>query len=248
MRQKYFYSTALLVMMLVSPLFPAVEEDVQTKKLTQDRITFFPVPSDNINYVFLQSIENDSAIVIGDFSGVEKKIIMITDTNNDNTIDSVIEYFPLTKDLKKRKDSNSKFFAKDIAKLKKDIIEGSVYKGNYTDSMESFKTLEKILRNSDTNSLNADVYGFNIKSYETDERKKYSAVFSYGKNAAGYYLQFKTEYYRKDYKTVQKPVLKYSVYCKDTTDPVVKETVEYLFTIRQPMSSNAKGGTIQKSN
>lgn len=248
MKKKYFYSTALLVMMLISPLFPAVEEDVQTKKLTQDRITFFPVPSDNINYVFLQSIENDTAIVIGDFSGVEKKIIMIVDTNNDNTIDSVFEYFPLTKDLKKRKDSNSKFFTKDIAKLKKDIIEGSVYTGNYTDRMESFKTLEKILRNSDTNSLNADVYGFNIKSYETDERKKYSALFSYGKSAGGYYLQFKTEYYRKDYKTVQKPVLKYSVYCKDTTDPVVKETVEYLFTIRQPMSSNAKGGTIQKSN
>ena len=248
MNQKYFYSTALLVMMLVSPLFPVVEEDVQTKKLTQGRITFFPVPSDNINYVFLQSIENDTAIVIGDFSGVEKKIIMIVDNNNDNTIDSVIEYYPLTKDLKKRKDSNSKFFTKDIAKLKKDIIEGSVYKGNYTDRMESFKTLEKILRNSDTNSLNADVYGFNIKSYETDERKKYSALFSYGKSAGGYYLQFKTEYYRKDYKTVQKPVLKYSVYCKDTTDPVVKETVEYLFTIRQPMSSNAKGGTIQKSN
>jgi len=248
MKQKYFYSTALLVIMLVSPLFPIVEEDVQTKKLTQDRITFFPVPSDNINYVFMQSIENDTAIVIGDFSGVEKKIIMIVDNNNDNTIDSVFEYYPLTKDLKKRKDSNSKFFTKDVAKLKKDIIEGSVYKGNYTDRMESFKTLEKILRNSDTNSLNADVYGFNIKSYETDERKKYSALFSYGKSAGGYYLLFKTEYYRKDYNTVQKPVLKYSVYCKDSNDPVVKETVEYLFTIKQPMSSNAKGGTIQKSN
>lgn len=248
MKQKYIYTAAILAMLFISPLFSTSPEEIQTIKLTQDRITYFPVPSDSINYLFMQSIENDTAIVIGDFSGVEKKIIMITDNNNDNTIDSVMEYYPLTKDLKKKKASNSKFFTKDIAKLKKDIIDGSVYKGNYTDRMESFKTLEAILKNSDTNSLNADVYGFNIKSYETDERKKYSAVFSYGKSAGGYYLQFKTEYYRKDYKTVQKPVLKYSVYCKDTTDPVVRDTVEYLFTIRQPMSSNAKGGSIQKSN
>jgi len=248
MKQKHFYSTAMLVMMFISPLFPAAQEEIQTIKLTLDRITYFPVPADNINYLFLQSIENDTAIVIGDFSGVDKKIIMIIDNNNDNTIDSVIEYFPLTKDLKKRKDSQSRFFTKDIAKFKKDIIEGSVYNGNYTDRMESFKTLESILRNSDTNSLNADVYGFNIKSYESDERQKYSALFSYGKSAGGYYLQFRTEYYRKDYKTVQKPVLKYSVYCRDTDDPVVKETVEYLFTIKQPMANSAKGGTIQKSN
>ena len=248
MKQKYFYSAAILAIMFISPLFPAVEEDIQTKKLTQERITFFPIPSDSINYLFLQAIDNDTSIVIGDFSGVEKKIIMITDKNNDNTIDSVMEYYPLTKDLKKKKESNSKFFTTDIAKLKKDIIDGTVYKGNYTDRMGSLNTLESILRNSDTNSLNADVYGFNIKSYETDERHKHSALFTYGKSAGGYYLQFKTEYYRKDFKTEQKPVLKYSVYCKNSNDPVVKDTVEYLFKIKQPGINYMKDKSIQKSN
>jgi len=248
MKHKSIYLALILTVLFLLPLYPAGLEDLQTKKLQDDRLVYFPVPKDNINYLFMQSIDNDTSIVIGDFSGVEKKIIMIVDKNNDNTIDSVVEYYPLTKDLKVKKDSKSKFFTNDIAKLKKDIIEGAVYKGNYTDNMKSLRTLENILNNSDTNSLNADVYGFNIRYYESDERNKNAALFSYGKSAGGYYLQFKTEYYRKDYKTVQEPVLKYSVYCKDTQDPVVMDVVEYLFKIKQPIVNFDKTTTLQKSN
>jgi len=141
MKQSYLYSAVVLVMIFISPVFSAGFEELQTKKLTPERLTFFPVPKDNINYLFMQAMENETVIVIGDFSGVDKMMVMIIDKNNDNKIDSVIEYFPLTKDLKKKTDSKSKFFTKDIAKLKKDIIEGTVYKGNYTDDMKSLKTL-----------------------------------------------------------------------------------------------------------
>jgi len=245
MKQRYLCAAAVMVMVFISPVFSAGGEDLQTKKITEDRLILFPVPADNINYIFMQSIENDTAIVIGDFSGLDKKIILITDNNNDNTIDSVIEYFPATRDLRRRAVSQSKFFTKDIAKLKKDIIEGTIYKGNYTDEMKSLKTLESVLNNSDTNSLNSDVYGFNIRFYEVDERQRNSAFFSYGKNAGGYYLQFRTEYYRKYFTTEQRPVLKYSVFCKDTNDPVVKDTVENLFKVRQPGVNSARG-TVSK--
>jgi len=241
MKKKYFYSAAMIVMIFVSPLFSAIPEDLQTTKLTQGRMKLFPVPSDNINYLFMQSIEKDTIVIIGDFSGVEKKIIMITDKNNDNTIDSVLEYFPLTKDLRVRKESQSRFFTSDIARLKKEIIDGTVYKGTYTDNMKSLNTLESVLKNPDTNSLYTDVYGFILRFYEADERQRNSALFSYGKNAGGYYLQFKTEYYRKDFKTEQKPVLKYSVYCKDSNDSVVKDTVEALFKVRQPGVNSGNG-------
>lgn len=225
---------------MLIPAFPEGHDDLQIKKLTVDRMIYFPVTQDNINYIFMQAIENDTAIIIGDFSGLEKKIIMIIDKNSDNTIDSVFEYYPLTKDLRKKNNSSSKFFNKDIAKLKKDIIEGTIYKGNYTDGMKSIKTLESILNNSDTRSLYADVYGFNIKYYEIDELKKHSALFTYGKASAGYYLQFKTVYYRKDHRTEERPVLNYSVYCRDSNDPIVKETVENLFKIRQPGVNSQK--------
>jgi len=241
MKKRNLFTAAVLAMIFISPLFSIGLDDLQIKKLTVDRMKLFPVPADNINYIFMQAIGKDSTIVIGDFSGLEKMIIMIVDQNSDNTIDSVIEYFPLTKDLRVKTDSQSRFFNKDIAKLKKDIIEGSVYKGNYTDDMKSLKTLESVLKNPDTNSLTTEVYGFNIRFFEVDERQRNSAIFSYGKKESGYYLQFRTEYYRKDFKTEENPILRYSVYCKDTNDPVVKETVENLFKVRQPGVNSGNG-------
>ena len=242
MKSKYFCLAAAAVIMLIMPVFSAGLDDLQVNKLTVDRMKLFPVTGDSINYIFMQSIDGDTAIVIGDFSGLDKKIVMIVDKNSDNTIDSVYEYYPLTRDLKKRADSQSKFFTNDIAKLKKDIIEGAVYKGNYTDNMKSLRTLESILNSSSTNAIFSSVYGFNVKFLETDETHRNSALFSYGKSAAGYYLQFKTEYYRKDFNTVQNPVLKYSVYCRDSKDSVVKETVENLFKVRQPGLDTAMSG------
>jgi hypothetical protein len=241
MNKKFFYTVAATGLIFISSLLYAGFDDLQTRKITQDRLTLFPVPQDYINYIFMQSIGNDTVIVIGDFTGVDKMIVMITDKNSDNTIDSVMEYFPLTKDLRKKTESQSRFFTKDIAKLKKDIIEGTVFRGNYTDDMKSLKTLEGVLSNPDTNSVYSDVYGFNVKFFEVDERKRSSALFSYGKNAGGYYLQFKTEYYRKDYKTEKKPIINYSVFCKDSNDPVVKETVENLFKVKQPSANLPKG-------
>lgn len=242
MKKGYLYFAAVAVMMAVVPLFSTGLDDLQVNKLTVDRMKQFPVPADNMNYVFMQSIDGDTSIVVGDFSGLDKKIVMIVDQKSDNTIDAVFEYFPLTKDLRKKTDSQSKFFTNDIVKLKKDIIEGSVYKGNYTDNMKSLSLLENILNNPGANTLYSNVYGFNVKFLETDETHKHSALFSYGKNAGGYYLQFKTEYYRKDFNTVQNPVLKFSVYCRNSTDPVVKETVENLFKVKQPDVNTAMQG------
>lgn len=242
MKKRYLYLAAVSVMMLITPLFSTGLDDLQIKKLTEDRMKLFPVPDDNMNYIFLQSIGGDTAILIGDFSGLEKKIILVLDQNNDNTIDSVFEYLPLSRSMRKMTFSESKFFTNDIVKLKKDIIEGSVYKGNYTDNMKSLNILENIVNNPDSSSLFTEVYGFNVKSFEIDERQRHSALFSYGKNAEGYYLQFKTEYYRKGFNTTQKPVFKYSVYCKGSNDPVVKETVENLFKVRQPEINTARAG------
>ena len=56
-------------------------------------------------------------------------------------------------------------------------------------------------------------------------RSYYAAVFSFGQNSEGYYLQFRTDYYRKDYNTTEEPILKYSVFCKKSSDPVVKNAV-----------------------
>ncbi|HOP29222.1 MAG TPA: hypothetical protein P5120_05095 [Spirochaetota bacterium] len=237
---KRIFALTLLMLILSSSAFSIALDDLQIKPVTADRVKYFPVPDDNKNYMFLQAIDNDSYIVIGDFSGVDKVIVLIIDKGNDNTVDAVVEYFPLNKNYRMKKSSDSKFFTTDLAKLKKQIITGSIYKNNYTDEMKSSDALEAMLKRDDKIAVFEDVYGFNIKLFEIDETNKYSAKFAYGKNAGGYYLQFRTEYYRRNFGTEIKPVLKYSVYCKDTNDPVVKEYVESLFKIRAPKVLSAK--------
>jgi len=225
-------------------LFPSVYSqshiDLQIKKIDSYRLKLFPVPEDGRNYFFLQSIDDMTQIVIGDFMQGEKRIVLINLAGDYNTIKSVIEYQPRTKKLLRRKHSESKFFTTDIAKLKKDIISGSIFKNNSTDDMRSYDSLEPVFRENDAGRVFPDVYGFNVKVSEVDHENRYSAMFTFGKASRGYYLQFKTLYYIKTATTEMKPVLKYSVYCKNTHDPVIQEYVENLFKIRKPASVDIK--------
>ncbi|HOK02694.1 MAG TPA: hypothetical protein PKX79_08935 [Spirochaetota bacterium] len=234
MNMKKILFIIFLYILSISSLFAIGLEDLQIKPVTIDRLKYFPVPEDNKNYFFLQAIESDSFIVIGDFSGVDKRIILIEDKNSDNTVDSVVEYYPLTKNYRILKKSESKFFTTDLAKLKRDIITGNIYRGNYADDMKSIDALEAMLKKDDKIAISEDVYSVTVRLLEIDETKRPSAQFVYGKNAGGYFLQFKTDYYRKNFATEIKPILKFSVYCKDTNDSVVKESVENLFKIRAP--------------
>lgn len=218
----------------------AITMDLLIKPVDPDRVKYFPVTEDNKNYFFLQSIDNVTKIIIGDFTQPEKKIILITLAKDYKTIQSVIEYNPVTDEVRSMKESDSKFFTKDVDKLKRDIISGSIFKNNYTDTMQSLDALESVLKRQDSRSIIPDVYGFSVKYADVDERKKHSAIFSYGKATKGYYLIFKTEFYRESFVSTRIPVLKYSVYCKDTNDPVIRETVDNLFKLKAPAESRIK--------
>ena len=232
--------TLILLILLTSSAFPVLIDDIQIKKLDADRLKLFPVPKDNKNYFFLQSVENITQIVIGDFSiSTSKKIILITLGKDFNTIKSVTEYDPVKKITSVRKESASRFFTTDITKLKKDIITGTMFSGNFADKMKSYDSLEEVFKRNEATNVLPDTYGFNIKLMEVDEPFKAMAVYTFGKSETGYYLQFKTDYYRMNDRTTIIPVLRYSVYCKDTNDPVIADLVEKLFQIREPISKGA---------
>jgi hypothetical protein len=214
-------------------------DDLQEKHINNDRLKLFP--STGKNYFFLLSVNDKTQIVIGDLTRSDKKIILINLNKDYTTIQNVIEYNPVTKQLSTRKDSNSKFFTTDIAKLKRDIITGAVFKGNNTDEMKSFGDLESIFKENDASKIFADVYGFSVKLTEVDEINKILAMYTFGNHIVyGYYLQFKTFYYRENPMSEKKPKLKYSVYSKHTQDPVIIEFVENLFKIRKPSASFVK--------
>ncbi len=224
----------LFSLIFCSYLYSQQYDDLQAGTVSNDKLKQFPGPESGKNYFFLQSIDDKTQIVIGDFTGVDKKIILITLNPDYNTIRSVVEYNPIRKEMRLRKTSESKFFTTDIDKLKRDIITGAIYKGNNAASMKSFGDLESVFKVNDISKITIETFGFNVKLAEVDETSKLSGAFSFGNATNGYYLQFKTLYYRENPKSVVAPPLRYSVYSRDTHDPVIKEYVEALFKIRKP--------------
>lgn len=235
------YLVSIIIVLLQSTAFPVLLDDIQLKQLTVDRLKQYPVTSDGRNYFFLQSVENKTQIVIGDFSQNDRqRIILITLDSDYNTIQSVVEYDPQKKTIRRRKESDSKLFTADISKLKKDIINGAIYYSNHADKMKSYGELEQVFKKGETANVFPDVFGFNVKLAEVDDNFTPLALFSFGKSGSGYYMQFRTDNYRISAGGLAKPVLRYSVYCKDTNDPVIKEIVDNLFKIREPSINKKK--------
>jgi hypothetical protein len=144
------------------------------------------------------------------------------------------------------KESDSQFFTKDIAKLKKDIITGVLFNNSHADRMKSYDALEMIFKKNEATTVLPDTYGFTVKLTEVDEINKPMGLFTFGRSETGYFLQFRTEYYRINARNTVNPVLRYSVYCKDTNDPVVKDLVEDLFKIREPSANRTR--RLEKGN
>lgn len=239
---------AIAILFLInSTAFPVLLDDLQLKQLDADRLKMFPVPHDNRNYFFLQSIQDRTQIVIGDFSRSDnKRLILITLGKDFNSIKSVIEYYPEKRNLAVVKSSGSPFFTTDIDKLKREIIKGTLFNDNHSDRMKSYDALEMIFKKNEATTVLPDTYGFTVKLTEVDETNKPMALFTFGKSETGYYLQFRTEYYRINARHTVTPILRYSVYCKDTNDPTVKDLVEELFKIREPIANKTR--QLEKGN
>ena len=193
--------------------------------VSPELMRLYPVPSDFRNYFFLQSVDDSTSIVVGDFTGRERVIVHILDKNSDNTIDLITEYYPESGKYKTSKKSVSSFVNTDIAQMKKDIIQGVIFKRNYSYKMTSLDTLKRQLKRG------LDIfdyeYGHSVKFYDPDRTSTIMGDFFFGKRNKGYDLQFKTNYY-KLFRTKIVPPLQYSVYCRNSKDPVVVETVESL--------------------
>ncbi len=194
--------------------------------ISKERMRLLPETPDFRNYFFLQSIDNNTTIVIGDFTGTAKMIVQIIDDNSDNTIDRVIEYYPETGKYKTlKKTSSSRFFNSNIAALKKRIIDGSIFRENYSYQMNSLDMVKYKLESG--TDIFPNNYGYTVRYFDPDLASTQMSEFFFGKNMGRYDLLFKTNYY-KIFNLKITPPVPYSVYCKSSKDPIVVETVESL--------------------
>ncbi len=82
----------------------------ETKLITENTLKFLTPPADFRSYYMLQSIDDTTVIVVGNFVNVEKVITLIVDKGSDNTIDAVVEYYPDTKKYNTNEEINIKFY------------------------------------------------------------------------------------------------------------------------------------------
>ncbi len=122
----------------------------------------------------------------------------------------------------------SNFIKSDIAELKKDIIEGVVFENNYSYKMFSLSTLKAKL-NEGTDRFFTDA-GTRVVINDPEKKTTVMADFFFKINEDRYDLKFKTVYY-KLYKTIIQPPISFSVYCRNSKDPVVAYYVKELLKL-----------------
>jgi hypothetical protein len=234
MRLKISAAVSFLFFMAVAISSSPIKESSFLLKeyLSVEKVKMLPVPADFRNYFVFQSIGSaGSSVLIGDFSGSEKAISLSTDGNFDNKQDKVVEFYPDYPDSQNIRDSilkpTSHFFI-SFETMRDSIISGSIYAENYSYNMFSMKKLAAQIKSR------RDIYewrfGYNVKLYDPDAPSSIMGEYYFSRNNGSYTLIFATYYY-KLYKTKIVPPLYYSVYCKDSKDPKVKEVVDSLYDL-----------------
>ena len=200
----------------------------ETKLLNESSLKFIKPPDDFRAYFMLQSIEDTTVILVGNFVDPEKVLILIVDEGSDNTVDNVVEYYPETKKYQRMKNITSNFIKHDIAELKKDIIEGLVFKKYYSYQMSSLPELKNQLnRGKDIFFTDA---GTRVVINDPEKKSTVMSDFFFKIREDRFDLKFKTEYYKLYYTTI-KPPISFSVYCRDSKDPVVAKYVKELLPL-----------------
>ena len=229
----FFLSTVALVLSSgISGKTAFVSSDLMTEMMNSKRLRLLPVSKDFRNYFILQSIDNQTNIIVGDFVGSEKKIILIEDHNSDNTVDRVYEYYPDRPEnnniISLPKSTSDLVY--NIESMKKDIISGEIFAKNYTYTMRSMPDLiKKINKNED---IYKHQHGYTVKIYDPDNKSTIMGDFFFGRKDGRYYLQFNTNYY-KLFNSRIRPLVPQSVYCVNSKDEVVKESVEKLVKLKE---------------
>ncbi len=198
--------------------------DLVMELVNQKTIEYLPVTRDFRNYFILQSIDDVTNIIIGDFVGADILITVITDTDSDGKSDKYYEWYPQVKKKKIQLKPTTTLFEGD-GKTKEMIISGEIFKKNYSYKMSSLDSLKYMLKKG--SDIVKYEHGYAVRIFDPEKPSERMSEFFFGRKNGRYDLQFKTNYY-KLYNNVIKPPIPFSIYCINSKDETVKETVEEL--------------------
>ncbi len=199
--------------------------DLQVTEISSEKMKLMPIPKDYRNYFFLQSIDDTTKILIGDFTGTERLISLIIDRDGDEKIDKIYDYYPDKNEYRSPGKSKSQFFNDDFGKMIKKIIDGTMFLDTYSYQMKSLGALRNKL--DEGADISKEGAGYRVIIYDPDSPREIMSEFFFSKRLGKYNLVFKTKYY-KIFNASIFPPLEYSVYCVNSKNKTVQETVESL--------------------
>jgi hypothetical protein len=197
-------------------------------------IKFLPIPAGTNDYIFYQSIKKVSNIVIGKFKTGEREILLIQDDNADGKVNLVAHWAMDLNRIDREGEPEIFCSAENFKKLKEAVVNGrseTILLGgkNYTVSpnKNGMSDIEKLL--NVPSNITKYKQGLRIKKIDPDELSKEMMVFSFSYNSENNTadMAFDIKYYYSGKERIS-PIINQGVYCLQSEDPFVIETVKKL--------------------
>ncbi len=233
----YFFLVLTFVIVSVSITATTRNKKIQSKiesgvyipqdLMSKRRMMKLPIPKSNENYAFIQSFMKITNVIIGEFAEGEQKITWVHDENGDGKVETVIYFYPELQKFKEDPNPHETVTQEDFKSLKEDILNGK--QGNIFPNKEGIPPLKKLIeKNSDKIEVVKNKNGYSIRIPDVDDTTRTRISFMFSNNRIkGYDLVFEVNYHNLR-ETLVAPVIKNSVYCKNSFDPVVVEYTQDL--------------------
>jgi len=200
--------------------------------VTLKNMKYLPIPKDANDYVFYQSIQKISNVVIGRFKQGNREIILLQDNDNDGKVDLAAHWMIETNIIDREGEPEKFCTAENFRKLKEAIVNGkseSFTIGGKAVAISpnrgAFPQLETIIK-SNSNILKSKE-GMRVFKVDPDELSSEMDVFTYSINSKDgtVDLAFDIKYYYSGQNRTS-PIINMCVYCLKSQDPYAIETVK----------------------
>jgi hypothetical protein len=197
--------------------------------ITASKLMYLPIPSTKEDYAILQSEGKRTSIVLGRFKTGEKEIQLVADENGDGKIDTLVTYYPDTRKTVRNPQPSTVYSSEQFRKMKTDIING--VRMDLSPNPEGAAFIKKIIEGK-SNIVKKVKFknGYKVFIDDPDDMKTHRAMFYFGNNkkaGGGGDLAFEVRFHNVG-SGMLSPIVNFSVYTRDSLDPVVIETVDDL--------------------
>jgi hypothetical protein len=195
---------------------------------------FLPIPPGTDDYTFFQSIKKTSSVVIGKFKTGEREILLIQDNNADGKVELVAHWLMDLNRIDREGEPDLFCTAENFKKLKEAIVNGkneTIILGgkNYTISpnKEGMPEIEKLIKVP--SNISKYKQGLRIRKTDPDEFSKEMLIYSFSFNIENGTadMAFDVKYIYSGRERIS-PIINQGVYCLQSEDPFVIETVKKL--------------------